>query len=413
MPLVRYNALSVLRNINLADSDELNKTMHSIARCLDTTPGSDAKRAAEQALALLNKGPILRIVRAIERTPDYPLLRMAVERLLECRDRSRLEILGAVSELEHLAEEKVLINPEIYVKEYVEALEEFMELPPLPFGKHPTSQHEWLDISRPESAPSDDQATPPTTNQSQSEDLTITSSVEDSQSDKSRNSSPSDLEIVKPATARTPLPNLPSSSKFANMKSKPSTPRRKKATLLSEEYAISSPPGSSPVTPSKRGKATKACDECRRRKTKCLRDELEGKCTSCAKMGRNCVLSLTSPVKSAVRGSAKRAAIEDLFKGPSNTQAPAAKTKSVAMKNILHHFGDLKEGKALGIVADEDNDEDSSEGTDGLVDVMDISSVIGIISDPEDFDYNPKRVCRPGKKGRSRSIRKSSSIAVE
>lgn len=102
---------------------------------LDTTPGSDAKRAAEQALALLNKGPILRIVRAIERTPDYPLLRMAVERLLECRDRSRLEILGAVSELEHLAEEKVLINPEIYVKEYVEALEEFMELPPLPFGK--------------------------------------------------------------------------------------------------------------------------------------------------------------------------------------------------------------------------------------------------------------------------------------
>lgn len=84
------------------------------------------------------------------------------------------------------------------------------------------------------------------------------------------------------------------------------------------------------------------------------------------------------------------------------------------MKSILHHFGDLKEGKALGIVADEDNDEDSSEGTDGLVDVMDVSSVIGIISDPEDFDYNPnKRVCRPGKKGRSRSIRKSSSIAVE
>lgn len=32
-PLRRYNPLSVLRNINLADADEINKTMHYLARC--------------------------------------------------------------------------------------------------------------------------------------------------------------------------------------------------------------------------------------------------------------------------------------------------------------------------------------------------------------------------------------------
>ncbi|KAG4435858.1 hypothetical protein IFR05_008655 [Cadophora sp. M221] len=412
MPLIRYNALSVLRNINLADSDELNETIHSIARCLDTTPGSDAKRMAEQALELLNKGPILRIVRAIERTPDYPLLRMAVERLLECRDRSRLEILGAVSELEHLAEEKVLINPEVYFKEYVDALEEFMELPPLPFGKD-----KWLETPAAKSSPSDGQATPPSPEQSQSDDLTVASSVDDCQSDKSTTITTSVPEIVKEIAkdvpARKPLPNLPPNSTSANMKPKPSNPRRKKATLLSEEYATSSPPASAPATPTKRGKATKACDECRRRKVKCLRDELDEKCTSCTKMGRNCVLSSPSPVKPAVPGSVKRAATEELSKGLSKAQAPVAKRKSVAMKNILHNFGDLKEGKSLGIVSEEHDGEESSEGTDGSVDMMDVGKAT-ILSDPEDFDYKPnKRVCLPSQKVRSRSIRKTSSIAVE
>ncbi|KAH7369657.1 hypothetical protein BKA65DRAFT_470914 [Rhexocercosporidium sp. MPI-PUGE-AT-0058] len=422
MPLVRYNALSVLRNINLADSDELNDTMHSIARCLDTAPGSEAKRIAENALSLLNKGPILRIVRAIEHNPDYPLLRMAVERLLECRDRTRLEILGAVSELEHLAEEKVLINPMLYTKEYVEALEEFMELPPLLFGKNltrnkrPTPQEIWHATPTPESSSSDDQATSSTVEQCRSIELAIKSSGKNSQSDKSTNSSSSTPDIVKPAPARKPLPDLPN-SKAARLEAKPSTPRRKRAipssVPLSEELAVSSsPPTSPPITPSKRSKATKACDECRRRKIKCLRDELDEKCTSCTKMGRDCVLSSPSPIKSFGRGSVKRATPEDLLKSPTKGQAPAMKSKR-AMKNILHHFGDLKEGKALGIVSDAD-DEDSSESVDGVAEMMEVSKVISTMSDPEDFDYNPnKRVCRPGKNGRARSIRKASAIVVE
>ena len=176
-PLRRYNPLSVLRNINLADTDEINKTMHYLARCefgkfppsqcspfvqgyqisvqlwnwtvriplcetelTFTHSGLDksgniagSKRIAEQALATIDKGPIQRIVKAIERNTDYPLLKMAVERLLEARDHSRLEILGAVSEIEHLAEEKVLLNPTVWINEYVEALDRFLELPPLEF----------------------------------------------------------------------------------------------------------------------------------------------------------------------------------------------------------------------------------------------------------------------------------------
>lgn len=92
-----------------------------------------SKRIAEQAFATIDKGPIQRIVTAIERNTDYPLLKLAVERLLEARDRSRLEILGAVSEIEHLAEEKVLLNPTVWINKYVEALNRFLELPPLQF----------------------------------------------------------------------------------------------------------------------------------------------------------------------------------------------------------------------------------------------------------------------------------------
>lgn len=175
-PLRRYNPLSVLRNINLGVADEINKTMHYLARCefgiflsqcspfvqdyqisvqlwnrtvriplcetelTFTHSGLDksgniagSKRIAAQALATIDKGPIQRIVTAIERNTDYPLLKMAVERLLEAKDHSRLEILGAVSEIEHLAEEKVLLNPTVWINEYVEALDRFLELPPIEF----------------------------------------------------------------------------------------------------------------------------------------------------------------------------------------------------------------------------------------------------------------------------------------
>jgi len=82
------------------------------------------------------------------------------------------------------------------------------------------------------------------------------------------------------------------------------------------------------------------------------------------------------------------------------------------MKNILHQFDDLKEGQALGIVSDAD-DEDSGEGLEEPAEVMEVSKVLPTISDPEDFDYNPKKRGRPTKKMGAKSIRKPSTLIAE
>ncbi|KAH7382994.1 hypothetical protein BKA64DRAFT_647135 [Cadophora sp. MPI-SDFR-AT-0126] len=375
--LRRYNPLSVLRNINLADADEINKTMHYLARCLDKSGNiAGSKRIAEQALATIDKGPIHRIVTAIERNTDYPLLKMAVERLLEARDRSRLEILGAVSEIEHLAEEKVLINPTIWFNEYIEALDRFLELPPIQF----------VELSHQKRNSKDEGATTTRSKRSLSGETVVPQSSEQSKTE-SMDSSPTAPEIEsKPVRKRLPshanstLPasNLPN-SKVPRTKTDPTTPRRKRHVAISQKAALSSTPDSISPMPKKRGKSPKACNECRRRKIKCLRDEGDESCVSCLKLGRDCILSPASSVN--------------------------------GMKNILHEFDDLKEGQALGIVSDAD-DEDSGEGHEQLVEVMEVSKVLGATSDAEELDYKPKkRVCRPAMKATSKSIRKQSILA--
>ena len=82
------------------------------------------------------------------------------------------------------------------------------------------------------------------------------------------------------------------------------------------------------------------------------------------------------------------------------------------MKNILHEFDDLKEGQALGIVSDAD-DEDSVEGLEEPAEVLEVSKVLPTMWDPEDFDYNPKKRGRPAKKAGSRATRKQSTLIVE
>lgn len=83
---------------------------------------------------------------------------------------------------------------------------------------------------------------------------------------------------------------------------------------------------------------------------------------------------------------------------------------SSAKSDIFTNFGNLKEGKTLGIVADADA-EDSLNGTADAMDIVDEVKVA--VSDSEDYDYKPsKRVCRPGK-GRALSLRKTSAILVE
>ncbi|PVH87811.1 hypothetical protein DL98DRAFT_631984 [Cadophora sp. DSE1049] len=409
-PLRRYNPLSVLRNINLADADEINKTMHYLARCLDKSGNiAGSKRIAEQALATIDKGPIHRIITAIERNTDYPLLKMAVERLLEARDRSRLEILGAVSEIEHLAEEKVLINPTIWFNEYVEALDRFLELPPIQFVEIPrqkrNSKDEGATTTRSKRSLSGETIVAQSSEQSQTENTDSSPSIPETESKPVRKRLPSH------ANSTLPTSNL-SNSKVPRIKPNPSTPRRKPPVAISQEYALSSTPESTSSTPKKRGKSPKACNECRRRKIKCLRDDGDGSCVSCLKLGRDCILSPPASTKSAVRGSLKRAATEDPIDTPVKKRASIGKSKSTT-KNILHDFDDLKEGQALGIVSDAD-DEDSGEGTEELVEVMEVSKVLPAISDPEDFDYNPnKRVCRPEKKARSKSVRKQSILVAE
>ncbi|CZT50084.1 uncharacterized protein RSE6_11009 [Rhynchosporium secalis] len=418
MPLVRYNPLSVLRNINLADIEEVKDVMNSIARCLDTTAGAEGRRIAEQALAIVNKTPILRIVQAIENFPEWPLLRMAVERLLETRGRSRLEILGAVSELEHLADEKVLISPTVWPKEYSEALEDFLDLPPLSFSQPSQSSKNGEVVSGLDASSfSKKRVTRSISNQSHRTKSSTKSSlgtsassygVEKESAGEKKIDLVTALDTIKPA--RTPLPDLPD-SKVILLKSKPTTPHRKKRPApTSDEYAVSSAKKSSAITP-KRGKTAKACDECRRRKTKCLRDEGEEKCNSCVKMGRECILSSPSPPKSNSRIVAIDSAIEESAKVTTKTETVVG--PKTEMKNILHDFGNLKEGKALGIVSDAD-EEDSGDGVEYSQDAVEASKVVATISDSGDHEYHPnKRVCRPGKKIGAKSVRKVSSIAVE
>ncbi|KAG4418166.1 hypothetical protein IFR04_008687 [Cadophora malorum] len=409
-PLRRYNPLSVLRNINLADADEINKTMHYLARCLDKSGNIiGSKRIAEQAFATIDKGPIQRIVTAIERNTDYPLLKLAVERLLEARDRSRLEILGAVSEIEHLAEEKVLLNPTVWINKYVEALNRFLELPPLQF----------VEVPRQKRNSKDEGNTTTRSKRSLSGETVVAQSSEQSQTEGSPDNSPGSPEAESkpvrkrlPSHANTALPtsNLPS-SKLPRAKVAPGTPRRKRPVAISQEHALSSTPDSSSPTPKKRGKSPKACNECRRRKIKCLRDEGEDSCVSCSKLGRDCVFSPTFSVKPAVRGSVKRAASEDPIDTPVKKRVSTDNSRT-DMKNILHQFDDLKEGQALGIVSDAD-DEDSGEGLEEPAEVMEVSKVLPTISDPEDFDYNPKKRGRPTKKMGAKSIRKPSTLIAE
>ncbi|KAL2064004.1 hypothetical protein VTL71DRAFT_4498 [Oculimacula yallundae] len=414
MPLVRYNVRSVLRNINLADIEEIKEMMDSIARCLDTTAGAEAKRIAEKALLVVDSGPIFRIIQAIEHNPEWPLLRMAIERLLKTRNRGRLEILGAVSELEHLAEEKVLISPTAYAKEYSEALEDFLDLPPLPFSQGSQASEEGEANLGPETSSPKNRVTSSISEQSKPDGLvaisktgggkSMSSNVEKKVAGEKRKSIAPSQNIVKPAP-RKPLPDLPE-SKVVSLKANPTTPRRKKRSApVSDEYAVSSPAKSSSISP-KRGKSLKACDECRRRKTKCLRDEGNEKCNSCVKMSRDCVLSAASPPKSATKGSILGAALDKKTK----TEEPVEDSKS-EMKNILHHFDDLKEGKAFGIVAEAD-EKNSNDDVDEVSAAT--PEVIAAQSDAEDYDYNPsKRICRPGKKSSSKSVRKASSITAE
>lgn len=285
---------------------------------------------------------------------------MAVDRLLQTRNKSRLEILGAVSELEHLAEEKVLMNPTVHFKAYQEALDNFLDLPALPFGEvrwgfvqlretSLTVYQEARAILAAEidesattssgSSQSDHQVTPTTPEGFHSDDTISLPSVEKSQS-KSSTDRKASQNTIKPAAPRKPLPSLPN-SKVVRTKYRTTNPRKKRTAgpvPLSEEYAIPSPPSSSPTTP-KRGKATKACDECRRRKTKCLRDEGDDKCNSCLKMGRDCILSTPSPAKSSGRGTVKKVALEDPFTTTTKTAVTTptkTSTSGVKRKRYVH-----------------------------------------------------------------------------
>ena len=81
------------------------------------------------------------------------------------------------------------------------------------------------------------------------------------------------------------------------------------------------------------------------------------------------------------------------------------------MKNIFHDFGDLKEGKALGIVSDDDVEYEGGESSDGFEDMPEVKKVI---ASAKDNNYKPnKRVCTPERKTRTRSIRKSSGSLEE
>ncbi|KAK0114655.1 hypothetical protein ONS95_014140 [Cadophora gregata] len=409
-PLRRYNPLSVLRNINLADVDEINKTMHYLARCLDKSGNiAGSRRIAEQAMVMIDKGPVHRIVTAIERNTDYPLLKMAVERLLEARDRSRLEILGAISEIEHLAEEKVLINPTVWFNEYVEALDRFLELPPLQFVELPlhkrNSKDEWSPTTRSKRFLSGETVVAQSPEQFNTEN-----SAECSPNNPKIESKPVPKRLPSHASANLSISNVPN-SKIPRTKASPSTPRRKRPEPISHEHTLSSTPEATSTTPKKRGKSPKACNECRRRKIKCLKDDGDESCISCFKLGRDCIFSPPSSTKSAVRGSLKRTATEDLVETPVKKRASNGNSK-ITMKNILHEFDDIKEGQALGIISDAD-DEDSGRSTEESAEVLEVSKDLPFPSDPEDFEYNPNKRVRRGRREGSKSIRKQSAPVAE
>lgn len=87
----------------------------------------DAARAKQLGLAERERGPVDRILRAIDRTPEYPLLKRAIERFVFARERNAEEILSAAADVELLGEEKVLFNPSIHYEKYLVANCRFLE----------------------------------------------------------------------------------------------------------------------------------------------------------------------------------------------------------------------------------------------------------------------------------------------
>lgn len=109
-PGVRYNNLSILRNINLASIP----TMRALMSCLAAIAPSpitllSVKTHVESfGLPGTAAGPVYRILCAVKDNEGYDLLKRAVGRFTEGNNGSDVEVMQAVQELEDLAEEMVL-----------------------------------------------------------------------------------------------------------------------------------------------------------------------------------------------------------------------------------------------------------------------------------------------------------------
>lgn len=125
--MVRFNNTSILRRLDLDNTNSLKKVMNALTVTLERgcTVLEESKALGNDDLTLLESQWVKAVLRAIERNMDHPLLRRAIIRFCGERKESIVRINTAVKELENLADEDVLMVPESHFEAYNEALAQF------------------------------------------------------------------------------------------------------------------------------------------------------------------------------------------------------------------------------------------------------------------------------------------------
>lgn len=135
--MVRYNNLSILRFIDLSSTGEVQELIHALCYYFPTNASQVPPETPPPEVSGHCEAVIIRIVNAINRNPDYPLLRQIIDRFIDPKRYKIDKWTGgtletkteeAVREIEGLISELVFIGPSYRRNGYFEAEERFDKL---------------------------------------------------------------------------------------------------------------------------------------------------------------------------------------------------------------------------------------------------------------------------------------------
>jgi hypothetical protein len=129
--MVRFNNTSILRRLDLDNTNSLKRVMNVLTVTLEGGSSVlEISQVSGNELSLLESQWVKAVLRAIETNTDHPLLMRAIIRFCGARKESVAGLNAAVKELENLADEDVLTVPGSHFEEYNQALAQFDAIPP-------------------------------------------------------------------------------------------------------------------------------------------------------------------------------------------------------------------------------------------------------------------------------------------